>query len=121
MRILECQRQTFWATWCTPCVKEIPAIKQINDQYKSKDLQIISIALPPLKYADYLRTINKFQMNWINVYDDEDLQNKYGKQPTPRLCLIDKYGKMVYDNVGVEASDFQLSALKEKLQEVTCN
>ncbi len=108
----------FWATWCTPCIKEIPAIKEISDQYKSKDLQIISIALPSSKYADYLATINKLQMNWINVYDDDGLQNKYGRQPTPRLCLIDKKGKLVYDSIGVEKNDFQLNALKERLKEV---
>ena len=111
----------FWATWCTPCMKEIPAIKEISDQFKTKDLQIISIALPSSKYADYLATINKLGMNWINVYDDDVLQNKYGNQPTPRLCLVDKTGKVIYDSVGVEKNDFQLNALKEKLKEVTSN
>jgi thiol-disulfide isomerase/thioredoxin len=108
----------FWATWCTPCMKEIPAMKEISEQYKSKDLQIISIALPSSKYADYLTTINKLQMNWINVYNDDALQNRYGNQPTPRLCLVDKTGKVIYDIVGVEKNDFQLNALKEKLKEV---
>ena len=111
----------FWATWCTPCIKEIPAIKEINDQYKSKDLQIISIALPSSKYADYLGAINKLQMKWINVYDDDNLQNKYGKQPTPRLCVIDKTGKLVYDSIGEEENDFQLSILRQKLKEVIRN
>jgi peroxiredoxin len=108
----------FWATWCTPCMKEIPAIKEISDYYKAKDLQIISIALPSSKYADYLTTINKLQMKWINVYNDDALQNRYGRQPTPRLCLIDKTGKVMYDIEGVEKNDFQLNTLKEKLKEV---
>jgi thiol-disulfide isomerase/thioredoxin len=110
----------FWATWCTPCMKEMPAIKEISDQYKLKDLQIISIALPSSKYADYLSIINKLQMNWINVYNDA-LQNKYGNQPTPRLCLIDKTGKLIYDSVGVEKNDIQLNELKKKLKEVITN
>jgi thiol-disulfide isomerase/thioredoxin len=108
----------FWATWCTPCIKEIPALKAISDCYTSKDLQIISIALPSPNYADYPATINKFQMNWINVYNDDALQNRYGRQPTPRLSLIDKTGKVIYDCIGVEENDFQLHALKEKLKEV---
>lgn len=108
----------FWATWCTPCMKEIPAIKEISDYYKAKDLQIISIALPSAKYVDYLATINKLQMNWINVYNDDALQNKYGNQPTPRLCLVDKTGKVIYDFVGIEKNDVQLNALKESLNEV---
>jgi peroxiredoxin len=111
----------FWATWCTPCMKEIPAIKEISDQYKSKDLQIISIALPSSRYTNYLATINRLQMNWINVYNDTALQNKYGNQPTPRLYLIDKTGKLVYDSISVENNDFQLNELKDKLKEAIGN
>lgn len=109
----------FWAIWCSPCVHELPALKEISNQYKSKDLQIISIALPPSKTADYLGTIKKFQMNWIHVYNNPDLVNKYGNASTPRLCLIDKTGNMVYDKIGFkENQDFPLKELKETLEKV---
>jgi thiol-disulfide isomerase/thioredoxin len=109
----------FWATWCSPCVHELPALKEISNQYNSKDLQIISIALPSSKIDDYLRAINKFQMNWINVYNNPDLLNKYGNAPTPRVCLIDKAGNLVYDNIGFkENQDFPLKELKETLEKV---
>jgi hypothetical protein len=55
----------FWASWCSPCVKELPAVKDINDKYKSKNLQIISVALPSPKYSDYLTAIEKYHMDWI--------------------------------------------------------
>jgi thiol-disulfide isomerase/thioredoxin len=109
----------FWATWCTPCRQELPALKEISDQYKKEDLQIISIALPSSKYADYLAMINKLQMNWVNVYNNPGLFNKYGKQATPRICLIDKNGKLVYDQLGLgQNNDFQLVELKQKLKEL---
>jgi thiol-disulfide isomerase/thioredoxin len=109
----------FWATWCTPCMRELPAVKEIRNQYKEEDLQIISIALPSSKYADYLATISKLQMNWVHVYNDLTLQNKYGMQPIPRICLIDKTGKLIYDNIGLgKNDDVQLNELKEKLKEV---
>jgi thiol-disulfide isomerase/thioredoxin len=109
----------FWATWCTPCMRELPALKAISNQYKGEDLQIISIALPTSKYADYLATISRFQMNWIHVYNDPALQNKYGRQSVPRICLVDKTGKLVYDNIGLgKNDDVQLNELKEKLKEV---
>jgi thiol-disulfide isomerase/thioredoxin len=112
----------FWATWCTPCMRELPALREIGRHYKGQNLQIISLALPSSKYADYLATIDKFQMNWIHVYDDPVLQNKYGNQPIPRICLIDKTGKLIYDNVGLgKNDDFELNELKEKLQEIIDN
>jgi len=58
-------------------------------------------------------------MDWIHIYDKPDLINKYGNEPTPRLCLIDKTGKVVYDHVGLgESGDVQLNDLKKKLKEV---
>ena len=58
-------------------------------------------------------------MNWIHVYNNSDLVNKYGNAPTPRICLIDKTGNLVYDNMGLEKNDdIQLHELNEKLMEV---
>lgn len=108
----------FWATWCTPCLRELPALKDINDQFKQKDLQVISIALPSSKYADFLTTINKFQMGWIHVYNNPDLINKYGNEPTPRICLVDKTGKLVYDQIGLgKNEDLQLNELRKFIKE----
>jgi thiol-disulfide isomerase/thioredoxin len=108
----------FWATWCTPCMRELPALKQINDQYAEKGLQTISIALKS-NDADYGKAIKKYQLNWIHIYDDLDLMNKYGNQPTPRICLIDKTSKIIYDTIGsADNDDLQLTGLKEKLKKV---
>jgi thiol-disulfide isomerase/thioredoxin len=106
----------FWATWCTPCMKELPGVKKISDQYKSKDLQIISIALQSAKYSDYPATIKKYQMDWIQIYNDRDLINRYGNQPAPRICLIDKAGKLIYDSIEFEGNDVQLSELHRILE-----
>lgn len=35
----------FWATWCKPCVKELPYFEQINDKYSSKKLRVILVSL----------------------------------------------------------------------------
>ena len=107
----------FWATWCTPCMQELPAVKEISNLYKSKDVQIISIALPCSKYSDYLTTLKRYQMDWIQIYNDTGIFNKYGNQATPRICLIDKTGKLVYDKGGYAKNDPELSELKEKIAE----
>jgi peroxiredoxin len=106
----------FWATWCTPCVKELPGVKKIGDRYGSKGLQIISIGLQSSKYSDYLAAIKKYQMDWIHIYDDRDLLNKYGNQPTPRICLIDKNGNLIYDSIGFAENDVQLTELSRILE-----
>jgi thiol-disulfide isomerase/thioredoxin len=107
----------FWATWCTPCMRELPAVKQISSQYASKDLQIISIAVKSNE-ADHRKTISKYGMDWIQIYNDPDLLHKYGDLPVPRICLIDKSGKVVYDDGLRENEDIELNGLREKLKDV---
>ena len=49
-------------------------------------------------------------VNFIGAY------NKYGSQPVPRLYLIDKTGKVIYDSAGVENNDYQLIGLRKTLE-----
>ena len=109
----------FWATWCTPCMKELPALKEVGNYYKSKDFQIISIALKSPNYVNYTETIKKYKMDWIHIYNNLDILNKYGNMPTPRICLIDKNGKLVYDNIGLgKNDDYQLKELRQILKKI---
>lgn len=58
-------------------------------------------------------------MNWINIYNDDNLINKYGNRPVPRLCLIDKNGKILYDSAEKKyENDADLSQLKNILKNI---
>lgn len=92
----------------------MPALKEIYNDYSKKGLAVISIAYPST-YEAFEKDIKKHQMNWINIYNDLDFINSYGgNQAIPRVYLIDKTGKIIYDRQ--EASDdTRLIKLKEIL------
>jgi thiol-disulfide isomerase/thioredoxin len=52
----EIQVINFWATWCAPCVKELPLLEKLNNQ----GLQKVKITLISLDYADKLDKVNAF-------------------------------------------------------------
>ncbi len=56
----------FWATWCGPCMKELPIIKEIQQSFSSQQLEIISVAYPS-DYSAYLKVIAANKMNWVNI------------------------------------------------------
>jgi thiol-disulfide isomerase/thioredoxin len=94
----------FWATWCGPCVEEIPTIKSLHDTYKdSEKLVIISIAKDDIldKVKDYITTKN---MNWLHVVNDNRLIREYGVWGVPRTILIDPLGKIAIIENGKEIS-----------------
>ena len=87
----------FWATWCVPCIKEMPLLKSLHEKF-AQDLEIISIAYPT-SLSEVKDVIAKQKMSWINIYNDTKLINSFGGMGAiPRLFLIDKSGKIIYDN-----------------------
>ena len=61
----------FWATWCGPCVAELPHIQQLHQDFKDKGLlvlgiddEVAEIVLDSLPLADYLGLWDKFKPQW---------------------------------------------------------
>lgn len=109
---------TFWATWCGPCIVELPKIKEINEKYSSKGLVTISVSYRSQSYSSYLAAIKEYKMNWINIYDNINLINSYGgNMPIPRVYLINKDGKIIYAyDATSENRNNTLAGLKRILQ-----
>ncbi|MDP3394320.1 TlpA disulfide reductase family protein [Sediminibacterium sp.] len=85
----------FWATWCVPCINEIPTIRALKSKYK--DLEIIFISYDTDKSL-FLSKIKEFQMDWVHIFNDIDLINSYGGyKAIPRVYAINKNGQLIYD------------------------
>ncbi|RBL89458.1 TlpA family protein disulfide reductase [Chitinophaga flava] len=106
----------FWATWCAPCIAELPAIKEIRSTYSTDELCIISVSLdtdiPKLK--KYIKDNN---MNWLQIGRDENLISTYGVSGIPSVWLIDKEGKIAYKDKEESADYNKLPVLKNILKE----
>ena len=67
----------FWATWCAPCVKELPYFEKINQQYKDKNVEVLLVSLdfPKKKKTKLLPFIkdNNIQSEVVHL-DDMDEQ-----------------------------------------------
>ncbi|MEO3404481.1 TlpA disulfide reductase family protein [Mucilaginibacter sp. CAU 1740] len=94
----------FWATWCPPCLAEIPHVKDIRKKHSAEKLAIIGISRDndSKKLAAFVKAK---QMNWLHIYDkSSDIVQLYGINAIPQLILINKEGKIVY-NSNLEGSD----------------
>ncbi len=89
----------FWATWCLPCVGEIPYLKKAYDEYHSKGFQIISISSDLLKSDVIKFKEQKYSMPWKHVWLSPDelklVQNKFEISGIPKPILVDREGNII--------------------------
>lgn len=89
----------FWATWCGPCMNEMPALKKIYSIYKSKDFEIIGISLDDDMEA-WKSTVKSKGMNWIQLHDTDKNAGMYYKVSSiPFTILFGKDGNIIEMNL----------------------
>ena len=105
----------FWASWCAPCLGEMPVMREIYEKYHDKGLEIVGISLDD-KRERWVRAIEKEGLVWDQVSslkgrDDCPVARLYQVIGIPKLYIIDENGKIV-------ANDLRGEALKEKIDEL---
>ena len=84
----------FWATWCPPCVAEVPGIVKAYQKYRDRGFEILGISLDQANSLDRVRAfMGKYGMSWRQVYDGKYWQARiarfYGIDSIPRAFLVD--------------------------------
>ena len=106
-----------WATWCGPCVGEIPYFEKKHEQYKNNpNIEFVSISAD-VNVAVWKKRLAADKPLWKQFIVDKgtksDLFNKYGINGIPRFMLIDKDGKIITVNAP-RPSDDKIDAYLEK-------
>lgn len=90
-----------WATWCAPCVEEIPHFVDLYSTYRDKGLEILGVSVDKQGPGVVVPFIKKHEVNYPVVIDDGTIMDKYG--PTmgiPTTYVIGKEGDLRYFAVG---------------------
>ncbi|MFO7659857.1 MAG: TlpA disulfide reductase family protein [Candidatus Cloacimonadaceae bacterium] len=93
----------FWATWCAPCKKAMPALNKLAEKYDSLTVVVISIDAPKdvAKAKSYLKSNN---YKFISLFDSEKkLATKLNIVNPPHTFILDKVGEIIYTHEGYES------------------
>ena len=87
----------FWATWCGPCVGELPHVKAAYAKLHDQGFEIVGISFDQEKDA-LEGFVKKREMPWPQYFDGEGWQNKIGQEfgimSIPAMWLVDKQGNL---------------------------
>ena len=112
----------FWASWCPDCRKDIPAMKQLWNDFMDYNVRIIGISFDTNKDAWVNTYWDKYQMNWTQVSElkkwkkETKIDRLYHIDWIPAMYLIDPNGKIVLGTVEIEKLRATLEGLKTKLK-----
>ena len=122
----------FWATWCGPCVAELPNVKKVYAAYHDQGFEVIGIALEnaqlkpgdtpdqsAAKLAKAKKVLTDFiakeELPWPNFFDGlhfkTDLVDRYGITMIPTAFLLDQEGQVVTTNARAEKLESEVKRL----------
>jgi peroxiredoxin len=82
----------FWATWCPPCVEEMPSLIQMQSKLKDKGIQVLGVSIDVDEGA-YHKFLKQYGVNFVAVRDpDQKTSGLYGTHGWPETYVIDRNG-----------------------------
>jgi peroxiredoxin len=82
----------FWATWCPPCIEEMPSLVQMQQKMKDKGVEVVAISVDADQSA-YQKFLKEYRVNLLTVRDpDQSSNNLYGTFKFPETYIIDRRG-----------------------------
>jgi thiol-disulfide isomerase/thioredoxin len=108
-----------WATWCAPCKQEIPYLKKLEEEFKGKDIQFVSISMDkPKHHEKWKKFVEDNELTGIQLFADNAFDSKLAKDyqinSIPRFLLFDKDGLIVNADA-IRPSNPDLKGLLEDL------
>jgi cytochrome c biogenesis protein CcmG, thiol:disulfide interchange protein DsbE len=82
----------FWATWCGPCIEEMPSLVQMQQRMKGKGVEVLAVSVDADQgaYQNFLKVHN---VDLLTVRDpDQKSNNLYGTFKFPETYVIDRQG-----------------------------
>lgn len=93
----------FWATWCGPCVGELPYLKTAYERYRGQGFEILGISLDGPDRHAFRQWLETNGVTWPQVHEGQQFDSPtavdFGVSAIPRNILLDREGKVIGTNL----------------------
>ncbi len=107
----------FWATWCPPCVEEMPTMQRLYDRLHERGLEVLAISIDALGAQVVGPLMQQYRLTFPALLDPEGrVERLYRTSGVPESLIVDKHGLLVEEVVGPrDWSHPQIIAMFERL------
>jgi len=84
----------FWATWCGPCIRQVPFLEEIYHDYRDKNIAIMSISVDKNK-EDWEKYVSEKAHEWFSFHDGTNMNDLYMVNFIPTFVFIGPDGNIV--------------------------
>lgn len=102
----------FWASWCVPCLKELPLLRKVSSETKSENIVFISISIDA-KRDQWLKAMSKNYIPWLSLLADSKTKQAFNINSIPDKILIDPRGKIIASNLSIYELCKEIAKLKK--------
>ena len=105
-----------WATWCPPCVKEIPDLNELHHAYKDKDVVILGVSVDA-KIDDVKQALNSnIKIDYPVWFANQDFIKQFQVTSIPHTLIVDKKGMVVQQMLGMQSKETFESAIQNVIK-----
>ena len=90
----------FWATWCPPCIQEMPSLDELQKRFKDSGVVVLGLSVDKNE-KDYRNLLSKANVSFLTARDPENrINQEYGTFKFPETYIISKDGKVIQKIIG---------------------
>lgn len=87
----------FWATWCAPCIRELPHVKRARAKYGA-NFRVLGISLDRMDRRDFISWLRRHGVEWPQIHADGGYEDaialQFGIDRLPANLLLDRHGRV---------------------------
>jgi peroxiredoxin len=98
----------FWATWCKPCIKELPYVQRLHEKYGPRGAQVLAVTIDSPKSQSQVKKFVGTRGYGFRVLldpDQEIFRKLQGRGSVPYVVVLDAEGVIRYQHTGYRPGD----------------